>query len=544
METTEFNLLREPWIRVMVDDCAVTEKSLTDVLVQAHTFQRLSGELPTQDYAILRLLLAVLHTVFERMDENGKEAMLETEQEALLRWKALWQQGSFPAEAIKKYLSKYENRFWLFHPETPFYQVPAANVGTEYTAGKLIGELSRSSNKAKLRLMMNRQADSASYSEAARWLVSVNGFDDSSTKVGTGTGKAWLGQLGNIYAEGDNLFQTLMLNMVMLKDGKELWEEPNQPIWEKPQITKITEKKVLPRAIVPENLAELLTLQSRRLLLRRENGVVVGYNDVGGDFFENASVVPEQMTLWRYQMDKKGIRLPMAMPATHSPERQVWRDFEKIFSLNEKRPGVVLWMQRLERNRCIERGMARFRTVGVRYDSKGASIVDVISDYVDFRSNLLDELGEPWVRMVERQIGKIEEAAKAISHLAANLVKAEGGKEESAVQNAKREYYGRIDIPFREWFLSLNSESEADDAQVEAEIKWRRIGYGIAANMGEDLAAQAGDVAFVGREINEKENGKEVTRYYCTPKAIRSFRKYVGQIFEITKTKEGDANES
>lgn len=544
METTEFNLLREPWIRVMVDDCAVTEKSLTDVLVQAHTFQRLSGELPTQDYAILRLLLAVLHTVFERMDENGKEAMLETEQEALLRWKALWQQGSFPAEAIKKYLSKYENRFWLFHPETPFYQVPAANVGTEYTAGKLIGELSRSSNKAKLRLMMNRQADSASYSEAARWLVSVNGFDDSSTKVGTGTGKAWLGQLGNIYAEGDNLFQTLMLNMVMLKDGKELWEEPNQPIWEKPQITKITEKKVLPRAIVPENLAELLTLQSRRLLLRRENGVVVGYNDVGGDFFENASVVPEQMTLWRYQMDKKGIRLPMAMPATHSPERQVWRDFEKIFSLNEKRPGVVLWMQRLERNRCIERGMARFRTVGVRYDSKGASIVDVISDYVDFRSNLLDELGEPWVRMVERQIGKIEEAAKAISHLAANLVKAEGGKEESAVQNAKREYYGRIDIPFREWFLSLNSESEADDAQVEAEIKWRRIGYGIAANMGEDLAAQAGDVAFVGREINEKENGKEVTRFYCTPKAIRSFRKYVGQIFEITKTKEGDANES
>lgn len=544
MKAMEFNLLREPWIRVMEEDCSISEKSLTDVLVQAHTFQRLAGELPTQDYAILRLLLAILLTVFERVDENGEEAMPETEQEALLRWKALWQRGSFPAEAIESYLNRYENRFWLFHPETPFYQVPAAIKGTEYAAEKLIGEVSRSSNKAKLRLMLNRRSDCASYSEAARWLVNINGFDDSSTKVGTGTGKAWLGQLGNIYAEGDTLFQTLMLNMVMLKDGRELWEESNQPVWEKPQITKISEKKVVPCRTAPKNLAELLTLQSRRLLLHRENGVVVGYSDVGGDFFEDSAVVDEQMTLWRYQTDKKGIRLPTAVPAVHLSERQAWRDFEKIFASNEKRPGVVLWVQKLERKHCIERGTVHFRTVGVRYDSKGASVVEIISDHIDFHSDLLGEMGESWIRMVERQIKKIEEAAKTVGYLAANLAKAAGGGGENEMQNAKREYYGRIDVSFRKWLLSLNSEAGNEDAQVKAESEWRRTGYEIAINLGEELAAQAGNAAFVGREINEKESGKEVKRYYCTPKAIRSFRIYTSKIFEIEKVKEGELNET
>lgn len=62
-----FNLLDEPWIRVMMADCTIQEVSLTQALTHAHTFTALAGELPTQDVAILRLLLAVLHTVFSRV---------------------------------------------------------------------------------------------------------------------------------------------------------------------------------------------------------------------------------------------------------------------------------------------------------------------------------------------------------------------------------------------------------------------------------------------------------------------------------------------
>ena len=68
MSEIEFNLLDEPWIKVMTEDCTAQEISLTQALWEGHHYRRLAGELPTQDVAILRLLLAVLHTVFYRMD--------------------------------------------------------------------------------------------------------------------------------------------------------------------------------------------------------------------------------------------------------------------------------------------------------------------------------------------------------------------------------------------------------------------------------------------------------------------------------------------
>ena len=68
METMEFNLLQERWVRVRTQDCTVQEVSLTDALLHAHAYVDLAGEMPTQDAAMLRLLLAVLHTVFSRVD--------------------------------------------------------------------------------------------------------------------------------------------------------------------------------------------------------------------------------------------------------------------------------------------------------------------------------------------------------------------------------------------------------------------------------------------------------------------------------------------
>ena len=77
METMEFNLLQERWVRVRTQDCTVQEVSLTDALLHAHAYVDLAGEMPTQDAAMLRLLLAVLHTVFSRVDGNGVPAPFE-----------------------------------------------------------------------------------------------------------------------------------------------------------------------------------------------------------------------------------------------------------------------------------------------------------------------------------------------------------------------------------------------------------------------------------------------------------------------------------
>lgn len=70
MKEIEFNLLTEPWVRVRRPDNTVQEVSLTDALLHAQDYVDLAGEMPTQDAAMLRLLLAVLFTVFSRV--NGK----------------------------------------------------------------------------------------------------------------------------------------------------------------------------------------------------------------------------------------------------------------------------------------------------------------------------------------------------------------------------------------------------------------------------------------------------------------------------------------
>ena len=59
-----YNLLFEPWIKVYTQSDETVRYSILDVFKHAHQIKALAGELPTQDFAILRLLLAILHATF------------------------------------------------------------------------------------------------------------------------------------------------------------------------------------------------------------------------------------------------------------------------------------------------------------------------------------------------------------------------------------------------------------------------------------------------------------------------------------------------
>ena len=259
MQEIEFNLLTEPWVCVRLPDNTVQEVSLTDALVHAQEYMDLAGEMPTQDAAMLRLLLAVLFTVFSRVNEVGEPEPLEDEEAALERWGALWELKHFPEQPIRDYLEQWKDRFWLFYPTYPFWQVPQAKIGTEYGAAKLNGEMSESSNKLRLfPLYAGQSKDQLSYPQAARWLLCVNGYDDTSAKPkGKGlpsVGAGWLGKIGFIQAQGDNLYETLMLNLTLLRDGRECWGE-SKPCWEL-EAPKSAERQKFAARIT---LAQLLT---------------------------------------------------------------------------------------------------------------------------------------------------------------------------------------------------------------------------------------------------------------------------------------------
>jgi CRISPR system Cascade subunit CasA len=62
-KSPDFNLLHQPWITVRSPDGSRKDLSLLSLFKDSHLYQTLSGELPAQNIAILRLLLAVLHSV-------------------------------------------------------------------------------------------------------------------------------------------------------------------------------------------------------------------------------------------------------------------------------------------------------------------------------------------------------------------------------------------------------------------------------------------------------------------------------------------------
>ena len=546
MEQMEFNLLDEPWIRVMTEDCTVVERSLMQVLLNSHRYQRLAGELPTQDVALLRLLLAILQTVFYRVDPEGEDDPIEDRAAAIRRWQALWNAGRFPEQPIRTYLETWKDRFWLFHPEHPFYQVPAAAVGTKFKASKLNGELSESAHKMRLfPLRDGEEKETLSYAEAARWLVTLIGFDDSaSTKKETGTGTGWLGDRVNVYAIGENLFETLMLNLVFLKDGRYVWAE-NMPAWEQPTMTTAKKREIL----LPDNQAELLTLQSRRLILSREENRVTGFSSTGGDFFGKEGRVnafSEQMTLWRVGKTPKNA-VPQFVPASVDPWRQMWRDFEVILGSREDThiPGVVAWLTELRRKNVIPRKYVHIASVGVTYDSKKGSIADIISDHLDFQMSLLDAAGELWIVLVGGEIHLIDKVARALGALAEGLYLAQGGQLDGAGKKARqsqrdegmRLLYAAVDLPFREWLAHIGAQ-HGDDENTRAQEQqcWRSIVFRIADNLGREMVRDAGTAAFTGRWIvNEmaetngrfftKTNGERKSVFYSSPTEYNRYLK-------------------
>lgn len=553
MEQMEFNLLDEPWIRVMTEDCTVVERSLMQVLLNSHQYQRLADELPTQDVALLRLLLAILQTVFYRVDPEGEDDPIEDRAAAIRRWQALWNAGRFPVQPIRTYLETWKDRFWLFHPEHPFYQVPAAAVGTKFKASKLNGELSESAHKMRLfPLRDGEEKETLSYAEAARWLVTLIGFDDSaSTKKETGTGTGWLGDRVNVYAIGENLFETLMLNLVFLKDGRYVWAE-NMPAWEQPTMTT-AKKREIP---LPDNQVELLTLQSRRLILSREENRVTGFSSTGGDFFGKEGRVnafSEQMTLWRAGKTPKNA-VPQFVPASVDPWRQMWRDFEVILGRREDThiPGVVAWLTELRRKNVIPRKYVHIASVGVTYDSKKGSIADIISDHLDFQMSLLDAAGELWIVLVGGEIHLIDKVARALGALAEGLYLAQGGQLDGAGKKARqsqrdegmRLLYAAVDLPFREWLAHIGAQ-HGDDENTRAQEQqcWRSIVFRIADNLGREMVRDAGTAAFTGRWIvNEmaETNGRFFTKTNGEPKSVfysspTEYNRYLNNLKSLLK---------
>ena len=543
MKDIEFNLIDEPWLKVIREDLTVETLSLKNLLLHAQDYKDLAGETPAQNFAVLRMLLALLYTIFERVDVDGTpDALIEIDDidaayDAVFnRWQTLWELKHFPEKPILDYFNQHHDAFWLFHPARPFYQVPEATLGSPYNAPKLIGDLSESGNKK--RLFSSRSGigkEQIPFAEAARWLLYINAFDDTSAKPKKkglpSPGAGWVGKLGMVENVGNNLFETLLLNLTFLKDGTELWSAPPLPAWEHPP--KPDER---PEISIPDEPAALLSLQSRRILLKRKDNAVVGYTLLGGDFFSNDDAFNEQMTSWRKinKTKKQFVWHPKRM----DPNRQMWRDFGQYFLVHSRSsaesnhlPGIIQWLYALKKENIITpHKKIQLRGIALQYGDKDFFINDFSSDTLTYFTDLLNTESDGLRNQIETEIQKCDDTANAIHLLCRNIAIASGSDSENEKnqQKGRRLFYQTIDQPMRAWLLQFNHEVSPENNQALFD-QWENESRRIAAAIAEQLEANAGPAAFRGHTIHDQKTEKDY--HYTVSKADLQFRKSLNKIY-------------
>lgn len=543
MKEIEFNLLTEPWVRVRRPDNTVQEVSLTDALLHAQDYVDLAGEMPTQDAAVLRLLLAVLFTVFSRVDAKGKPQPLAQSDDALERWSELWQLGHFPAEPVRDYLEQWKDRFWLFHPTHPFWQVPTLSNGIAFDGKKLNGERAESGNKTPLFQNISKaECAVLTYAQAARWLIYQNGYDErggrpkASNKPRHGVG--WLGQIGFVAVKGKNLYETLLRNMAFSTEQDAL-QEKQLPCWEREHAR--TEQSV--EIVMPKNQAELLTLQSRRILLIRSEEMpgVVGYEVLGGDYWDSENAFGEQMTLWR-RTSKENEKVTYE-PQQHEMGKQLWRELPAMLDPEGRKPGVLIWNQKLQSLRILsKKEQIVISVVGIRYDDQGASVKDVYTDQLEMQLATLNDHGRKWTVRISREVQRCEETAKNIGTLCVELKlaggldynKVKGFKDKQKVtEDARAQFYFAVDQPFRQWLQAIDPEQDDPD---EAALRWQAQARNIAEKLGKQMVMEAGNAALKGhRIVVDKDKKTERTILYTSPKAYNRFRTRLWEIYPKTE---------
>lgn len=302
-----FNLIDKPWIPCIMSDGRQQELNLQETLIKAHKIQEIFAQSPIVTVSLYRLLLAVVYRNFPFKSLN--------------EWEKLWKTKQFSPDTITNYFEKWHDRFDLFHPEWPFYQSPGF-VTKKATPIKRLGWEFASGNNATL-FDHSWDEDQATVSPAlaTQWILATQAFAASAGKSETLHTKDSPWTRGAIVLmQGDNLFQTLALNL--LHFHKLSFQTPEDlPIWEESNSWK-PEHNVNPTGIL-----QLLTWQSRSIFL------VPGVEVKECYFAQGRALLDDwhQEPMYSYRKDEK-IGLIVWQ---FQEDKAIWRDSHTLFNFSQ-----------------------------------------------------------------------------------------------------------------------------------------------------------------------------------------------------------------
>lgn len=513
MNNQHFNLVNDPWIKVITNQFGSTKLvSLMDLFEHAQEYQRLGGETEAQDLSIMRLLLAILQTVYSRFDANDEvyawldldkgsfQTTIEdnpAEDDLIGTWQTLHEDGHF-SKAVIDYLNHYADRFDFFGNHA-FYQVTTEEYDTFVPSKKKVSTgsgtvaikqinrtISESNNSPALFApKASEYKNHLDLPQLIRWIIMYQNYTGvtDKTKIETdekfSVGMGWLYRLKPVYVRGDTLFETLMMNLVLVsKENDELLYHSQHPVWEFGEVSRYVEMRK--QQMPPDNIAELYTAWSRLLHIEWNDGEPTIFS-AGLPPFNPANLFVEPMTTWRY--DSK------ANPPEWRPERlrkenmdvSMWRHFGSYVNTNKDEgnngqyPGVVKWMQYLKvedlmpfEQQVVLQSVAMVSDGNATSQSPAAEVTDDIT--ID-AGVLLDSVGlERWPVRIEDQINLTRDIGKIYWRFVNRVSQIRGFDDNNLANLESGKFYNRLNDPFKDWLAGLNP----DDDREQKIIQWQK----------------------------------------------------------------------
>ena len=529
-----YNLLDEKWIQVASKD-TVEKVSIKELFAGAAKYKELAGDMKTQHFAVMRVMLAILHTVFSRFDSNGdpyeffevdkksflqtgelEECDLEDYEDALYQtWIDIWNTKEFP-KVVYEYLEKWRERFFLYDDKYPFFQVTkeviekdAAGGGEFY--GKNINRLVSESNN-KQAYFSPKDESYKEYivdDELARWLITLQGYIGTSDKKKVGSAKTyskgWLYDLGGVYLQGNNLFETLMLNFVVGHNENNNLLKIQKPCWEVENIEKNIEL-YFHNGI--DNIASLYTAWCREIFIdpnrTKEDKFVCFIAKLPE--IEHSDAFLEPMTVWKY--NDTGEYKDKYRPRKHDANKSMWRNFGLLTGVGEgtRKPGVIEWLNKLcDISESEELGFNKENitlcAVCMLDDGNATSWapIDEVEDTLNLKERVLVDTGDNgWIIRINKTISDTKAIIDTVlKRFIFDLLEIRN-MEKSDVSKYVEQFYFRIDLSFRNWIESIDIDNDKDTKEIE----WRNVLKKAMKEYVDELVSNAGLRDYKGIETS------------------------------------------
>ncbi|OFO21444.1 type I-E CRISPR-associated protein Cse1/CasA [Corynebacterium sp. HMSC056F09] len=534
-ETLTFNLLDEPWIKCMDGTNQPVSLSIRDIFSGRGDAYKVVGDSPTQDYAVLRVLLAIFwraHALelVESYAGNNWEDFDWPEWFDDLRDQLVNEKRD---DVVLDYLEGFEDRFDLLSPSAPFMQV--ADLHTKSGATRPVSFIVPEAADDFFTMRTAEGRESLALDEAARWLIHTQAFDFSGIKSGAegdprvkggkgypiGTG--WTGRTGGTIVLGEGgILETLILNTppsAVLDSQEGGAVHADTPVWERePDTAAQRPGSNDDIGAVPHGAVDLATWQARRIRLFFEGDRAVQVLVSNGDRIPDAgkNVMGDPMTPYRYSpnQSKKGTPAYYARP--YDPTRTMWRALDALIALEDdpgfdngknkapKRPRNLSNLAELEADGYLDKNLLDLALVSMEYGPQESSVASTFTATIGLPLVVLraDDTGRKVRNAVRTSAEKTGKAAISLGWFAGQLLVAAGGDYEFGSSTADR-FYARLEPLFLAWMAGLNSDNAGT-----GQIDWQKQLREQVLRDARELLRGAGTKAIVGREVDAGDSGK------------------------------------